>query len=82
MIINNSSDDPIDENILVTNYDTMVFNEGTMVVNESDDKGAGKKKLELNLNQLQHCLVTMFIVHCSLFIYFYCRVKLGDDGDQ
>ena len=45
MIINNSSDDPIDENLLVTNYDTMVFNEGTMVVNETDDIGAGKKKL-------------------------------------
>ena len=45
MVINNTSDDPMDENLMVTNYDTMVFNEGTMVVNETDDIGAGKKKL-------------------------------------
>ena len=42
MVINTSSDDPMDqmdENLMVTNYDTMVFNQGTMVVNDSDDIG-------------------------------------------
>ena len=36
-----SSDDqsPIDENLMVTNYDTMVFNQDTMVVNKYDDIG-------------------------------------------
>ena len=41
MVINTSSDDqsPMDENLMVTNYDTMVFSQDTMVVNKSDDIG-------------------------------------------
>ena len=42
MVINTSSDDPMDqmdENLMVSNYDTMVFSQDTMVVNKSGDIG-------------------------------------------